>query len=124
VPWYTCTKHMLLVQLVLTMLASYERPDFLTLTSVVLTIYCIENSDSMRRKFFRGLVGLIMVSLIYDLAWFSINDFESEEMGGVEGKVKKFSLFTAYISFCFRVSFPSSFLCVLIAVGTSISCFA
>ena len=109
-PWYTCTKHMLLVQLVLTMLASYERPDFLTLTSVVLTIYCIENSDSMRRKFFRGLVGLIMVSLIYDLAWFSINDFESEVMGGVEGKVKKFSLFTAYISFCFRVSFPSSFL--------------
>jgi hypothetical protein len=94
-----------MIQLVLTMLASYERPDFLTLTAVILTIYCLENSDTMRRKFFRGLVGLIMGSLIYDLAWFAINDFNSEETaGGVEGKIKKFTLFIAYLSFFFRVS--------------------
>ena len=96
---------MLMVQLVLTMLASYERPDFLTLTAVVLTIYCLENSDSMRRKFFRGLVGMIIVSLVYDVFWFWVNDFSNEEAsGGVEGSVKRFSLLMAYFSFFFRVS--------------------
>ena len=87
------------------MLASYERPDFLTLTAVVMTIYCLENSDMMRRKFFRGLVGMIMGSLVYDCVWFFVNDFGSEESkGDVESKVKRFSLFFAYISFFFRVS--------------------
>ena len=44
---------MLVVQLVLTILASYLRPDFVTLTSVVLTIYFLENSDNLRRHTFR-----------------------------------------------------------------------
>jgi hypothetical protein len=56
------------------MLASYARPDFLTLTAVCITFYMIENTENLRRSTFRKLVGLIGLSLIYDLAWLGLND--------------------------------------------------
>jgi len=97
---------MLLVQLTLTMLASQARADFITLTIVCITFYMLENTENLRRSTFRNLVGLIMVSLVYDIFWFNINGNADDGDGGMEASIRKFSLLMSYISFFFRVSLP------------------
>ena len=94
----------MILQLIVTMLASSARSDFLTLTAVCITFYMIENTENLRRSTFRKLVGLIGLSLIYDLAWFSLNDQSDESDGSMSAGVRKFSLWISYFSFFFRVS--------------------
>lgn len=74
VVWFDITRGCLILQLIITMLASFSRPDFLTLTAVCITFYMIENTDNLRRSTFRKMVGIILLSLVYDLVWFNFND--------------------------------------------------
>ena len=107
VPWFNVTMGMLFVQLVLSGLASYERPDFVTSTACALTIYLLENTENLRRRAFRQMLGLIAVSLLYDLIWFALVDYSGDNSdGGQESLVRRFSLCVSYISFFFRVRPP------------------
>ena len=57
------------------------------------------------------LVGLAVVSLLQDAAWFTLNrdlDDEDEEDGGVERGVRGFSRKMSYLSFALRVSIHTS----------------
>lgn len=94
----------MILQLIATMLASQARADFLTLTAVCITFLMIENTENLRRSTFRKLVGLIGLSLVYDLVWFTLNDQLDDSDGGMSAGVRKFSLWVSYFSFFFRVS--------------------
>lgn len=64
----------------------------------------MEFPESTRRARFRQLVGLVIISLGYDLAWFFINrDVEEDDSGGLEYNIKRFSRIISWISFGFRI---------------------
>ena len=51
------------------------------------------------------VVAFIFVSLVYDVAWFVINnDVGDDSDGGVEQGIKRFSRNISYISFVWKVS--------------------
>ena len=102
--WFDITRGCLILQFIVTMLASQARPDFLTLTAVCITFYMIENTENLRRSTFRKMVGVIGLSLLYDLVWFGLNDQLDDSDGGMAAGVRKFSLWVSYFSFFFRVS--------------------
>jgi len=64
----------------------------------------IENTENLRRSTFRKMVGVIGLSLVYDLVWFGLNDQLDDSDGGMAAGVRKFSLWVSYFSFFFRVS--------------------
>ena len=67
----------------------------------------MEFPETVRRRSFRGLVAIFVLSLAYDVLRFIMinsDDQDDEESGGLERNVRKFSTFIAYISFGFRVS--------------------
>ena len=75
------------------------------MTACCLAYYFLEFPERVRRRTFRGIVGLFIVSMIYDIAWFFINrDQEEDESGGVEKRINEFSSNVSFVSFLFRVS--------------------
>lgn len=104
-PWLNLTWFMLGVQLIISMLVSFFRPDFVTLTAVALGLYFLDKPENCRRIYFRYLVVLLLVSIVYDFLFlFWINDYDNDNEGSGESSLKKFSLLMSWISFCWRVS--------------------
>ena len=89
--------------MVLAMLSQYARKDQITITACAIGFYFMEFPESLRRARFRQLVGMFLVSLIYDLIWFFVVDDQIDDEGGVEYNIKKFSRIMGYISFGFRI---------------------
>lgn len=54
-------------------------------------------------KHFEYLMYAIIVSMIYDLLWFFINNY-SEDDKSPETGIKKFSLWMSYLSFFWRIA--------------------
>lgn len=98
---------MLYLQLTLSFAATYTKADFVTLTSCTLAMYAVQNTENLKRKFMRMIVGLFALSLVYDLLYTMLVDLKSaaEMNGGQDDGVKRFSEMIGYISFIFRVSF-------------------
>lgn len=64
----------------------------------------MEFPDGLRRWRFRQLVALFGVSLIYDIAWFFINqNSDEDDDGGLEYNVRRFSRIISYVSFFWRI---------------------
>jgi hypothetical protein len=96
---------MLGVQLIISILVSFFRPDFVTLTAVALGLYFLDKPENCKRVYFRYLVLLLLVSIVYDFLFlFWINEYSDENDGSGESSLKKFSLLMSWISFCWRVS--------------------
>jgi hypothetical protein len=53
VPYEMLTKIVLLIYLVLTSFAMFFRPDFTSITAVVLGIYAVQNPENITRFLFR-----------------------------------------------------------------------
>lgn len=106
VPWHSLTSLMLLVQLVLTMFASFLKADFVSLTCVTIGILYIHDASNLERKTFRHLVVVVFLSLVYDIVWFAIYDEAKENAldGGTQPNLRKITLIITYFSFLFRVS--------------------
>jgi len=107
VPWYTLTWAMLIIQLVLTMLSSFLKADFVTLTCVTAGLLFVHDARNLGKQTFRKLVALVFLSLIYDVIWFSFYDEELENIidGNIQPRLRKIFLLINYFSFMFRVSF-------------------
>ncbi len=105
-PWYTLTLVMLVIQLVLTILASFARSDFFTLTCVSIAILFVTDTGNLKYSTFRQLVALVFFSLVYDLIWFGLFDekVESAQDGGLQSGLRQVILLLSYFSFFFRVS--------------------
>lgn len=115
-PWIKATFFILIVQLVFSCLAMYYRADFLTATIVAVGFYLIQtlhkgmelDSESRKgfyikmEKRFEFLMFAIVVSMVYDIVWFYINNYAIED-GSPETGVRRFSLWMSYLSFLWRV---------------------
>lgn len=106
VPWLSATYFFLTVQLILAMLTQMHRKDMITITVCAVGFYMLSYPENTRRAQFRALVGLIFISLIQDVFWFTLNNDvnDDEDDGGMEKKVKSFSRWMSFVSFAWRVS--------------------
>ena len=78
VPWFTLTKIVLGIYTTLTCFVLFFRTDFLNLTVCTTAIYMILNTDRIKRWTFRMLVLGIFFSLLVDLFWFLVQDFNAD----------------------------------------------
>jgi hypothetical protein len=106
VNWLMLTKVLIYLQLTLSFAVTYTKADFVTLTSCSLAMYAVNNTENLKRKFFRVIVGLVFLSLVYDLVYTALVDLQSgaEMDGGQNDGVKRFAEMIGYVSFMFRVS--------------------
>jgi hypothetical protein len=104
VPWFTFTKIVLAIYTINTCFVCFYKPDFVNLTICTSAIYMLHNTDKIRRWTFRVLVLGILLSELYDLFWFMVQDVNADiSDGGIEKAVKNFSLIMSYFSFFFRL---------------------
>ena len=83
VNWLVLTKVLIYLQLTLSFAATYTKADFVTLTSCSLAMYAVNNTENLKRKFFRVIVGLVFLSLVYDIVYTALVDLQSgAEMDG------------------------------------------
>lgn len=72
IPWANLTKVVLAIYFVLTVLAMFARPDFLSLVIVSLGYFTLECSQYISRRIFRMLVLMALISFIYDLTFLTL----------------------------------------------------
>jgi len=104
-PWELVTQITLGTLLVLTSLAMFLRPDFMSLTVCTLGIYSVQNPDNITRTLFRMLVLFSVISFLYDLVYLLFIHNSSAvdaEFGDMQAGVRKFAFFFCWISFAFR----------------------
>ena len=81
VPWAELTKAALLVYFGLTMLSMIARPDFLSLVVITLGMFAMECPSYITRRTFRMLVGLALLTFVYDLVFLIfVRNVEAEDM--------------------------------------------
>ena len=107
VRWARMTFVCTLLYALVTCLVSFYKADFVNQTVAAIAIYLLANAKDASSKQFRFLVAGIALSLVYDSVWFYMRAGEllgdAQEEGGVEEKVRKFSLWMSGISFLFKV---------------------
>lgn len=107
VMWLETCKFFTYGQLLLSGFVGFMKPDFLTLSAVVIALYYFKYPDSLRKRGFKELTSMIMISIVYDLIWiFFITDFGDPDSSSDrrEATVQLFSLRLCYVSLVWRVS--------------------
>lgn len=105
IPWLGLTYVVMAVQMVLSMLCMFHRKDQLTMTACCVGFYILQYPQDFRRASFRGLVLMIVISVIYDIIWFQLaDDVADDSDGGVEKSVKTFAFNISLLSFIWKVS--------------------
>lgn len=69
VPYETLTKVVLLTYLVITSFAMFYRPDFMSMTAIMIGIYTVMIPHGIKRSVFRMLVIFLLISFFYDLVY-------------------------------------------------------
>jgi hypothetical protein len=64
--WLSLTKALLYCQLVLSCLCQMTKVDFVSMTCVSLALYAVYTPATVKRRFFRTVVAMIFLSLVYD----------------------------------------------------------
>ena len=99
------TKAALLVYFGLTMLSMIARPDFLSLVVISLGMFAMECPNYITRRTFRMLVGLALLTFLYDLVFLLfIRDVQAEDMEfqGMQVNISRFAYLFVWLSFLFR----------------------
>ena len=108
IKWMRLTIIATFIQLIMTMLVTFYKSDFLNCTACTIAILLLTNLDKVKPKFFRMLVAALVMSLLYDLFWFynkytAYSDADDEDAGGMERSIKRFSWYMASISFLWKI---------------------
>ena len=106
--WAQVLEVVLWIYLVLTILSSLIRPDFMSLTTIALGLLAVNDPFRFGRRVFRIVTAMIATTFIYDLIWLfwlRSSDAETFEDAGSSGLywIRSFSMIVAYISFFFRI---------------------
>lgn len=72
VPWGKILFVFLNIYFVLTVLSMLTRPDFMSLTCIMVGIFAIYQSSLFSRKYFRFLVLGLAINAVYDFLWLMI----------------------------------------------------
>lgn len=104
VPYESLTQVVLLTYLVITSFAMFYRPDFMSMTAIMIGIYSIKNPQGIKRSVFRMLVVFLLISFFYDFVFLVIlHDSDADdEADSAAANVRRFAYFFAWISFAFR----------------------
>jgi hypothetical protein len=81
-PWYLLTIIVLWLYIIVTALACYYRADFLNATICVVAFYMVSEPQSVKKWTFRLLVLGVLMSLVFDFAFFMLNDFDLKKVQG------------------------------------------
>lgn len=81
-PWYLLTIIVLWLYIVVTALACFYRADFLNATICVVAFYMVSEPHSVKKWTFRLLVLGVLMSLLFDFAFFMLNDFDLKKVQG------------------------------------------
>lgn len=104
--WLDLSKWVVLIYALLSMFVMFQRAGMINITVCACALYVLENPQYISRQTFRGFVLMIFVTWVYDflyLFWFSSDEGEDEEGGGMEYTVTRFSRLFAYINLVFKV---------------------
>lgn len=107
IKWARATFVLTIIFTIITCLACFYKPDFLNLTVCTVAIYILSNAQDSQQKHFRYLIFGTVLSFVYDLIWILFKGFDysgdDEENGGMEAKIKKFSLLMVILSLIIKV---------------------
>lgn len=108
IPWFRITIYCAIIDMILVCLTMFMRADFINLTICVVALYMVFEPENIKRDFFRMLVLGIVISLFYDIFWLFMKsgEYHSDinlEDGGLETRVRRFSLYVSYFAFFFRI---------------------
>jgi len=98
----------------------YYRADFVTLTIVAYGFYLVEHivaygkNSQFKEVHFTFLMYAIILSIVYDILWFCINN-QLDDDGTPETGVKKFSYIMSFLSFFLRFAVFAVFFKIQIA---------
>lgn len=72
-----------------------------------MALFMLLNTEKVTHYTFRWLVFGVFFSLFYDLVWFGLkaSEYSSDTKtdGGMQKKIRKFSLYMSYVSFFLRI---------------------
>ena len=108
IKWMRLTMIATFIHLVITMLVTFYKYDFLNCTGATIALLLLSDLEKVKPKFFRMLVAALIMSLIYDVFWFmnkwrAYSDEDDEDGGGLERSLKRFSWIMASISFLWKL---------------------
>jgi|688.fasta_scaffold281469_1 hypothetical protein len=106
--WAKILEVVLWIYMVLTILSSIIRPEFMSLTCIAIGFLSVGDPYRFGRRTFRIVTAGILTTFVYDLIWlFWLRNSDSEifEDSGSSGLywIRTFCMFVAYISFFFRI---------------------
>jgi inner membrane protein involved in colicin E2 resistance len=70
VQWAKLTFRLTIIYTVLVMLSCMAKADSLNITVCCLAIYQLMHTSEVTKNSFRGLVLLLLLSLVYDMLWY------------------------------------------------------
>ena len=92
--------------LLLTVIASLARPDFMSLTAISLAFLVLHFPTQHGRRTFRMITVFLVITFVYDLLWLFIlrsSEAEDAEMAGRGQLIRWFAHLNAWLSFFFRI---------------------
>ena len=105
-PWARATFIMTVLFTIVTCLVHFYKADFVNLTVCTIAIHLLSNAKEAQPKHFRYLVAGTILSFAYDVAWLLLRTTDlaadTEEDGGVEASVRRFSLIMTIVSLVFK----------------------
>ena len=106
--WAKVLEVVLWIYLVLTIVSSLIRPDFMSLTCIALGLMSVGDPYRFGRRSFRLVTAMVATTFVYDLVWlFWLRSTEAEtfEDGNSSGMyvIRSIAMISAYISFFFRI---------------------
>lgn len=106
IAWLWVLNGALWTYFLLSVFASFTRPDFLSFTAIVLAFMAISLPELQGRRTFRIVTAYMAVTFIYDLLWLLLlrdSDAEDAELGGNGLLVQWIASLCMMVSFFFRV---------------------
>lgn len=94
-----------IIYTVLNLFAGLYRADFVNITVCAVAIFLLTNPEMVDKTSFRCLVAGTFLSLVYDIVWRFMQDFEAEESAdcGMQGSVRLFSYWVLFVMMFFKI---------------------
>jgi hypothetical protein len=93
------------INTVLNLFAGLYRADFLNITVCAVAIFLLTNPEMVDKTSFRLLVAGTFLSLVYDIVWRCMQDFDAEELAdcGLQQSVHIFSYWVLWVMMLIKI---------------------
>jgi hypothetical protein len=90
---------------VLNLFAGLYRADFVNITVCAVAIFLLTNPEMVEKTSFRLLVAGTFLSLVYDIVWRCMQDFDAEELAdcGLQQSVHIFSYWVLWVMMVIKI---------------------